>query len=530
MKAWNHVRAGWFPQKLKLYVVGFCCIVFMVAGPALAQAADPIDDLQSQIQSLQKQIDDLKASQKAQQPVMLQTGPAAPAAGPEAPAAPGGNGINILNTHGINIKMLGFIEAAGFYRDRNLSADVDTPFNKLPLGNTANYYQDETRFSARQSRLALLATADYNPTTHLAAYYEMDFLGAAQTANSNESNSYNLRIRHIYATADWDNIGLHLLGGQTWSLVTMNDKGITPRSENIPLTIDAQYVVGFAWTRQPQFRIVKDFGKEFWLGFSVENAQATESGANTTTNYATNLASGVGVPDNLLNNVNKISANNYPDFVLKATYDPSWGHFEVFDLMRNFESTIAPTTSTVATKNIFANSVGAGAIVPIIPGNLKIQLSGMIGQGIGRYGSAGLPDVTEDKAGNLHPLTEQIYLGGLIWEPNSTWQIYGYYGQEQVNQSSFDTGGTSYGYGSSLLNNSGCGTFGGICTGETNGLNIKSVDEATVGVWWKFYQGKFGKMMYGVQYAYAQDKYFNAIGGAPAANVSELYTSFRFYW
>ncbi len=31
-------------------------------------------------------------------------------------------------------------------------------------------------------------------------YFEMDFLGAAPTANSNESNSYNLRMRNVYGT------------------------------------------------------------------------------------------------------------------------------------------------------------------------------------------------------------------------------------------------------------------------------------------------------------------------------------------
>jgi hypothetical protein len=49
----------------------------------------------------------------------------------------------------------------------------------------------------------------------------------------------------------------------------MNGEGIIPRKEVTPLTIDAQYVPGFTWARQPQFRIVKDFDKKFWLGLSV---------------------------------------------------------------------------------------------------------------------------------------------------------------------------------------------------------------------------------------------------------------------
>ncbi len=105
----------------------------------------------------------------------------------------------------------------------------------------------------------------------------MDFLGAATTANSNESNSYNPRIRHLYTTVDWDALGLHLLAGQTWSLVTLNDKGITPRNEVSPAVIDAQYVPGFTWARQPQFRIVGDWNKKFWLALSIENAQTANT-------------------------------------------------------------------------------------------------------------------------------------------------------------------------------------------------------------------------------------------------------------
>jgi hypothetical protein len=32
--------------------------------------------------------------------------------------------------------------------------------------------------------------------------------------------------------------------------VGLDKTGITPRQEDIPLTIDAQYVVGFDWTRR----------------------------------------------------------------------------------------------------------------------------------------------------------------------------------------------------------------------------------------------------------------------------------------
>ena len=51
-----------------------------------------------------------------------------------------------------------------------------------------------------------------------------------------------------------------------WSLLTQNRVGILNSTENIPLTIDAQYVVGFNWARQPAIRYVQDVGKIAWFG------------------------------------------------------------------------------------------------------------------------------------------------------------------------------------------------------------------------------------------------------------------------
>jgi hypothetical protein len=80
----------------------------------------------------------------------------------------------------------------------------------------------------------------------------------------------------VYGTFDKDNWGFHLLFGQAWSLLTTNTQGIIPRREQIPLTIDAQYE-GFNWTRNPQIRLVGDFGHGAWMGVSAESPQAVTS-------------------------------------------------------------------------------------------------------------------------------------------------------------------------------------------------------------------------------------------------------------
>src|SRR6202030_1510521 len=91
---------------------------------------------------------------------------------------------------GVKLSWGGFIEAAGIWRERNEVADVGSDFNNIPYPISPLYGQNELHFSARQSRLWLRAEGDISMTQIAKAYFEMDFLGAATTANSIESNSY----------------------------------------------------------------------------------------------------------------------------------------------------------------------------------------------------------------------------------------------------------------------------------------------------------------------------------------------------
>jgi hypothetical protein len=426
-----------------------------------------------------------------------------------------------LNMKGITVNLGGFLEANSIYRSRNLNSDLSSPFQKLPLGNSAGYYQDETRFSARHSRLSVLVKGDFDQETQLAGYYEMDFLGAASTANSNESNSYNPRVRHLYTTIDWDRLGLHLLAGQTWSLVTMNGEGIIPRKEVTPLTVDPQYVPGFTWARQPQFRIVKDWDKKYWLGLSVENGQMTVA-SQPNTLLSNNLANNQPAGGNFASTV---SVDAFPDFVVKVAADPGWGHYELFDLIRVFESGLA-SNGKVNTTYAVTDAVGGGIILPLIPKQLNLYLSGIYGRGIGRYGTSQLPDVTQAESGENIALKGSQLLAGLTFDPTSEWTLYAYYGQEQMNKESSSDAGKGFGYGSELYNNSGAGTFGGTVNG-----NIKRVSQETAGAWWKFYQGKMGKMQAGLQYSHTEDKYFEVNnGGAPTASDDMVFTSLRYSW
>jgi len=478
--------------------------------------------MQAEIDALKQEVATLKGQQQTTQATTQATQEkvdTAVAAVAKVTPPKGKKGIQI---GAVTVTPGGFIEAAGLYRDKNMTSDVDTKFNAIPFGNSSNSHVDENRFSARQSRLSLLATSDADSTTHLGAYYEMDFLGAAGTANSNQSNSYNLRIRNIYGTVDWDDLGLHLLAGQNWSLATMNTKGITPRNENVPLTIDAQYVVGFDWQRTPQFRLTKDLlDKSLWLAVSVENPQTTVTG--TAPSGAGNLVTNTG--GNLFDANTNYSIDAAPDIIVKAAWEPGFGHYEVYGITSFERDRVAFNNRT----NV-AGGVGFGVGLPVIPTYLDFQLSGLAGQGVGRYATSQLPDATFGADGSIHPLTTYSLLAGLVGHPDPSLDIYGYAGIEHADRTYQTVNGVNYGYGNPKYSNAGCTGDNHIEGGSLScTANTRDIMEGTVGFWWKFYQGDFGSARWGTQYEYIARNVWGGVGGGGTADNNIIMTSFRFY-
>ena len=464
----------------------------------------PSAQQESQMKALQQGVQDLKQQ--------LQTA-----------ASKGG-----IQIGAVNLKLGGFIEAAGIYRTRNEVSDVGSDYNQgIPFSNSPLAHENETRFSARQSRLSLLFTGDATPDTHLAAYYEMDFLASGSTSNSRESNSYTPRTRNIYATVDKDDWGFHGLAGQNWSLMTTNVKGIMPRQEQIPMTIDAQYVEGFNWLRVPQFRLVEDFGNGLWAGVSVESPQTVTSPITAPggVNYTN-----TGNPAGLLNPSTSYSNDYIPDFIGKVALDPGYGHYELKSILRTFTA-----RSAGANRNATGYGFGGAAALPIVPKYVDLQLSGLAGYGIGRYGSGQLPDAAF-KADNVRlvAVPEAQGLIGIIGHPWAGNDAYLYGGWEHADRAGTTalivnsmTGafvGAS-GYGSPLLDVSGCEKEGGTCRAETRDLQ-----QITAGFWQDIFKGSFGRFTVGFQGGQIWRTGFSGTGGhTPRTNIDIFMTSIRYY-
>jgi len=332
-------------------------------------------------------------------------------------------------------------------------------------------------------------------------------------------------MRHFYGLVRDTDAGWYLLAGQNWSLATLYANAqLAPRTERIPQTIDAQYVAGFNWTRNAQIRWVKNWGSTVAVGLSLESPQASFY-TNSTTPAGTIVTNTGG---SLLNSTANYSIDFAPDFIAKLAFDPGYGHYEIYAMARGFRDRY-PGTAAGSNNTAWGVSGGAGLILPIVGSQLEFQLSGLAGSGNGRYGSAQLPDATVKPDGTVATIDEVQLLSGLLFKPTPRSTYYLYYGFEEASKTAYvnAAGTVGYGYGSPLYNNSGCDLLTG--TAATCVANTKTIDQLSLGSWWKVYQGDIGNFQIGLQYSYTKRKTFDGVGGDPSTDINMGFVSFRFY-
>jgi len=429
----------------------------------------------------------------------------------------------VVEIGGLTVQLGGYIDVLGVTRQRNEVADWVSNLGGTPYPNSPQYHEREFRGTANGTRLSLLLSGHPNAQSYLAAYVETDFGSSAATSNSVESSSYTIRMRQAYATYDHSGWGLHLLGGQAWSMISPFNVGITPRQEALTINPDGQTSVGYAWQRQWQVRIVKDFdAHRLWAGLSFEKPQATFGG--TYPNTASLNLSNPGVLT--LNPLANYSDDIAPDVIAKLAYDPAWGHYEIYGLLRFIDTNLIgrhPRTDTTA-----AGGGGAAVVLPLIPKVLQFQAQTLIGQGIGRYGSALLPDATVSDTGKAVPIPEAQVFVGLTYHPTRAVDLYAYGGTEQQSKRAYNrtlNGVTShYGWGNGSYVNVGCfSELGGTCTGNTRG-----VVETTLGGWWRIQHSRAGTVEVGGSWSWLQRTGFDGIGGAPRGDNNIIMLDFRY--
>jgi hypothetical protein len=335
------------------------------------------------------------------------------------------------------------------------------------------------------------------------------------------------------------------------------------------------------------------------------------AGATTSQNFFINAPGAGGGLYNAFDSTG-YTVNKAPDFLFKLAADPGFGHYELFGIVSTFRNRIYPcdvvspaatnpsgtvvlngpalagnngtctntSPSAVGALNDTRTGGGGGASAHWSLFNKKVDLGvkGVAGDGIGRFGSSQLPDLTFRPDGTQALIRTAHGLGVLELHPNPKLDIYMYYGGEYAWRagytgylldnittsqsytttacvigtpgcpaSGFQTTATTItthntannkigGYGNIAANNSGCSSEGvpagtsapsggGTCAGDT-----RLIQEGTLGFWHKFYQGPKGGMRWGLAYSYiTRTAWSGAAGISPKAVDNMVFTSFRYY-
>jgi len=447
----------------------------------------------------------------------------------------------------VTITPKGFLAAESVWRQRAMNTDILTPFNATPYMNAGQAHVTELDGTARQSQLGLLVQGSA-PFGKLTGYVETDFLGVGATSSNTQSNSYTLRLRQAWVQVARG--GFTFTGGQMWSLVTETKHGAAPGTEAPPQVVDPAYLVGFSWARQYGIRVTQQLPHGITLAASVEESQILFSTAGTTTvNTPTNFFFGsAGTGD--FNPAASYTDNLAPDLIVKATYDPSFGHFELGGIARFFRDRYYPgSTST----NVLNNTEAGGGLIfnARMPATkyLDVGVHVLSGEGVGRYGASGLPDVTVKPSGTLEPLRGDQGLLTLIAHPTPKLDLFGFAGGEYVQRTVYrNAANTGFvGYAPPDADNGSCnteslptGTTGTnpgtgnatTCTGAT-----RAILSGTVGWTYRFYNGSRGKLQYSMFYTYLTREAWAGLNGtsptaavaAPKAANNMIYTGFRYY-
>jgi hypothetical protein len=544
-----------------LFVPATAAAQSMSDSEKIAKLERQTELLQAQSELLQRQLkevkDELARTRKKTEEAKAEAVPASNPARPLRESAKVPFAKPPAPAERVKVTLGGFLTADTVWRQRNQVNDVATTFGAIPYPFSPLYNEHEFHGSARLSRISVLVEGNIDPIQKLAGYYETDFAGVGASSNYNQSNSWAARLRHAYLTYDNSGWGFHLLAGQSWSLLTQDRVGITPRKENIPLTIEANYVVGFNYTRNWQIRAVQEFAPGVAFGVSIENPAAIV-GASTAT--APTGLGGAFVSGGIVNGIEvnfanvgtggylngvTVTTDQAPDIIEKGAFDPGFGHYEIFGLQRFFtdntltcfpDACVAGSTAmsgTPATKTTFGAGVGGSVLLPLISEYLELTGSVLYGRGVGRDAAGQLPEVTIAPDGSLALLTGLSAMVGLVAHPWEGLDVYAYAGLEQVNASFFSIGTTLFGFGNPGFSNVGCtivtpSSFAGATPANCI-ANNRRLSELTVGFSQNVYKGDYGRLRVGAQYEYIKREAFAGVGGAPSTDNNIVLTSLRYY-
>jgi hypothetical protein len=348
-----------------------------------------------------------------------------------------------------NITPVGFMDFTAVFRSTNPGTGIGTNFGSIPFNNTTAGKLTELRLSAQNSRIGFRVDANVKGA-NVIGYFESDFLGSVPGNVSVSSNSVPNRLRLYWV--DVRKGKMEFMGGQSWSMLTPNRKGLSPVPGDIFYTqdIDVNYQAGLVWSRDPQFRVVYHPNSSVAFGVSLENPEQYIGGSAggglvtlpsaLVTPYANELSNG---------NTNLAVPNVHPDIITKIAFDRQVGdrsmHIEAAGVVRTFR------LYNPLSQQYFTATGGGGSVnlnFEIIK-NLRVVSNNYYSDGGGRWIFGQAPDLIVRGDGSPSLIHSGSTVTGFESQATKDTVLYGYYGGVYVQRNTAidPTNGKLVGYG-----------------------------------------------------------------------------------
>lgn len=416
----------------------------------------------------------------------------------------------------------GFVDFENVFRTTNSGSIITTNFAAIPFSNTPQGHLTEDRMTAQFTRFNLKVTGKYGANEVL-AYGEMDFNGNDATNVFVTANSHTFRERLGFM--DLKRYKWEFIGGQTWSWITPNRRGVGAMPSDLALTYDedGNAQVGIPYTRAAEFRAIYHPNDHWGIGLGIENAeQYTGFGAGE-------VILPVGLAGQLGNQLDPTNATNstpnvMPDILAKIGYDTDLAgkhfHAELVGMATAVKTTIRPTAAAnFQAKTAFGGGFGGAFTIELVK-NFRFMANGFYSDGAGRYNIGLAPSTVIRPDGSPSLVHSGSGLVGFEYQPMPKTQLGAYYGAMYAQRNTFldtSTGATP---------NSFIG-FGG--PGSANNNN-KFIQEPTFDWTQTFWRNpQYGAVNLVTQTSYlSRAPWFVATGAPKNAHLMMVYTSLRY--
>src|SRR5579871_5621895 len=417
----------------------------------------------------------------------------------------------------------GFVELENVFRTTNSGSIVTTNFGTIPFSNTPQGQLTENRLTAQFSRLNLKVTGKFG-ANDITGYAEMDFNGNDAGNVFVVANSHTLRERLFFADIKRDK--WEILGGQTWSFLTPNRRGVSPMPSDLAITYDedGNVQVGIPYTRAAELRVIYHPNDHVAAGVAIENPeQFTGTGGTGEVTFPNAFNAQLGTQFNPGNAANT-TPNVAPDVIPKITYDNDFSghhfHAEAFGLLTTMKATTQLTAATPFHSNAKAGGSGGAAVNFDLTRNFRFLANALYGAGNGHYMIGLGPNAVIRPDGNVSLVHAGSGLVGFEFLPVPQTQFGFYYGAAYFQRNTFlDTS-------AGAKPNAFIG-FGGPGSANSNNRSLQQPTFDWTQTFWR--NPQYGALQLITQTSYlTRSPWFVAAGQPKNAHLVMVYSTMRY--